>query len=562
MKKIIILLVGVSLICGIFIGSNLWAKSDTYTQLRIFNQILKEIENNYVDEVTSDSLIKGAIDGMVDVLADPHTDYLLKEEYEALMISTKGQFGGIGATIGKRNEKITVISPLEGTPAYQAGLLPGDAILKVDGVPTEGKGVDVVVREIRGKPGTKVILTILRSMIDEAFDVEIIRAIIKLDAVPYFGMVDDKIGYVQLATFNRRADTELKAAIDSLFSLGAEKIIFDLRLNSGGLLNEGVAVSELFLSKDMEIVTTKGRIESERVFKSKKTYTYGDFPMITLVDGGSASASEIVAGALQDWERSLIIGANTFGKGSVQHIVGPFEDSTALRVTTARWYTPSGRSIDKPAEYINGFGDEARIRKGTISRIKKELDEIEKGLSDKTERDLLSKIEEVLAGIEDELSELKEDTSEVIEKKKFTTLGPLKRKVYGEGGITPDIIIEPLKMSKLEIEILTKALNFDFVVQYTAAHKNIDKDFEVTEKMLKDFAVFLMEKDLEFTEEEYDSVKTSLKKRLKQDIFTNLWGLKEGYRARVANDPLVYEAIGILKEVKTSQDLFRFAKEE
>ncbi|HEC79591.1 MAG TPA: S41 family peptidase [candidate division WOR-3 bacterium] len=511
MKKKIIILVGLSLLCGIFIGSALWAKSDTYTQLRIFNKILKEIEGRYVDSIPSDSLIIGAIDGMINVLGDPHTDYLSKAEYEALMISTKGEFGGIGATIGKRNDQITVISPLEGTPAYRAGLLPGDAIIEVDGVPTKGKGVDVVVREIRGKPGTKVVLTISRTSISEPFEVEITRAIIKLDAVPYFGMIDHEIGYVQLASFSRRADSELKVAFDSLFSLGAQKIIFDLRLNSGGLLNEGVMVSEFFLPRNVDVVTTKGRLEGKRVFRTKRTYSYGDFPMITLVDGGSASASEIVAGALQDWERSLIIGTNTFGKGSVQHII-PFEDSTALRITTARWYTPSGRSIDKPPEL-----------QGT------------------------------------DLTDEAKDSLE-LEKKVFTTLGPLKRKVYGEGGITPDIVIEPPQMTSLETEIYTKGLNFDFVVQYTASHKNIDKNFEVTESVLDDFAAFLLKKGLEFNEAEFDSIKVNFKKRLKQDIYTNLWGLKEGYKIRVANDPLVKKAVEMLKEVKTQQELFRFVK--
>jgi carboxyl-terminal processing protease len=517
MKKLLILLVALSLICGVFIGNSLWAKADTYTQLRIFNKILKEIENNYVDEIPTDSLIRGAIDGMIAILEDPHTDFLSKQEYEALMISTKGEFGGIGATIGARDEKITVISPLEGTPAYRAGLLPGDAIISVDGVSTEGKGVDVVVREIRGKPGTEVVLTIQRAMIDEPFDVRIIRAIIKLDAVPYFGMLDNNVGYVQLASFSRSADVELKLAIDSLFSAGAKKLVFDLRLNSGGLLNEGVSISELFLSKDKEIVTTKGRFEGERTLRSRKSYSYGDYPMITLVDGGSASASEIVAGALQDWERSLIIGTTTFGKGSVQHIVGPFEDSTALRITTARWYTPSGRSIDKPADE-QGYNDD---------------------------------------GVEE--PEVPDTTN--IEHKIFTTLGPLGRKVYGEGGITPDIIIKPTQLTKFETEIYTKGLNFDFVVQYTAMHKDITKDFEVTDEMLNNFADYLTSKGIEFTPEAYDSVKTQLKKRLAQDIHTNIWGLKDGYRVRVANDPLVAKAVDLLKEVSAQQDLFRLAGE-
>jgi carboxyl-terminal processing protease len=509
MKRIFILLFVISLVCGIFIG-RLWANPDTYSLLRVFNKILKEIEDNYVDAVASDSLIQGAIDGMIDVLNDPHTDYLTKEEYESLLISTQGEFGGIGATIGKRADKITVISPLEGTPAYRAGLLPGDAIIEVDGVPTEGKSVDVVVHEIRGNPGTKVVLTIERTGIEEEFDVEIIRAIIKLDAVPYYGMVSDNIGYIQLANFSRTAEDEVENSLDSLIALGAKKIILDLRLNSGGLLREGVAISEMFLgAENKEIVITKGRIQKETVYKSNKTYPHGNFPMIVLVDGGSASASEIVAGALQDWERSLIVGTTTFGKGSVQKIY-PLEDGGALKLTTDRWYTPSGRSIDKTAELL---GQE-------------------------------------------------EDTSEVVEKKEFTTLGPLKRTMYGEGGITPDMIIESPKMSKLETDILIKGLNFDFVVQYVAKNKdNINEDFIVTDKILKDFTVYLLEKDLEFTEEQFDSVKTRLKIRLKQDIFINVWGLKEGYRVRVENDPVIAEAIDILKEVESTQDLFRFAND-
>ncbi len=511
MKKTFILVIVLSLLFGIFIGSSLWAKSDTYTQLRIFNKILKEIETNYVDRIESDSLIRGAIDGMIEALDDPHTDYLSKKEFESLMMSTKGEYGGIGTMIGRRHDTIIVVGPFEGTPAYRAGLQPGDAIIAVDGVPTADRAVDVVVREIKGRPGTQVVLTILRLLIEEPFDVEITRAKITLDAVPFYGMVDDNIGYVQLATFNRRADAELKAAVDSLFAHGAQKIIFDLRLNSGGLLNEGVAVSELFLEKGKDVVNTRGRTGSGRAFKSTKTYSYGDFPMITLVDGGSASASEIVAGALQDWDRSLIMGKPTFGKGSVQHIL-PFEDSTALRITTARWYTPSGRSIDKP---FNEDGDDI---------------------------------------------EIDDDTTEV-EKKAFTTRGPLKRKVFGEGGITPDIVIELPTLTKLETAILTGQHNFDFVVQYTARNENIERDFEVDDALVREFAVYLMEKDVEFTEAEYDSARTWIKKRLKQDIVTDLWGLKEGYRVRVQHDPLVQEAMQMLREVTSTRDLFRFAEE-
>lgn len=560
MKKAYILLCLIFLVCGgLFIGQRLWATPDTYSMLRAFNKILKELQDSYVMPITADSLIKGAIDGMIDVVRDPHTDFLTREEYSALRESTTGEFGGIGATIGRRDERIMVISPLEGTPAYRSGLQPGDEIMYVDGVSTEGKSVDVVVKEIRGDPGTEVVLTIHRSLIDEPFDVEITRAIIKLDAVPYFGMVDENIGYVYLRNFSISADVELRKALDSLFAMGAKKIVFDLRLNSGGLLNEGLTVSELFLPKGKEIVATKGRNERERMFRSQRTYSYVDFPMVTLVDGGSASASEIVAGALQDWDRSLIIGTTTFGKGSVQNIV-PFEDSTALKLTTARWYTPSGRSIDKPVDWDGLDGRVTSAQQRLVDRLKNELEEYREQAKTDGERNIIDMIEDDLYDIEDNIYRLRVDSSRLEEQNEFITIGPLKRKVYGDGGITPDVIIEPQRLSRLETEILTNGLAFDFVVRYTAEHMDIERDFEVEDKLLKEFAVYLLEHEIEFTEREYEEVKERLRSRLKQEFYTNLWGMKEGYRIRVADDSLVQQAVVMLKEVTSSQDLFRHSK--
>jgi len=558
MKKSFIWLALISLVCGIFIGQRLWASPDTYAMLRVFNKILKELQDSYVTSIGADSLIVGAIDGMIDVLHDPHTDFLDKTEYAALIESTKGEFSGIGATIGRRHDQITIISPLEGNPAHRSGLLPGDVILMVDDISTKGKSVDVVVKEIRGEAGTVVVLTIQRAAIDEPFDVEITRGVIRLDAVPYFGMVDKDIGYVYLRNFSVSADQELKKALDSLFALGAKKLVFDLRLNSGGLLNEGLTVSELFLPRGKEIVATRGRNERERVFTAQKNYSYGDFPMVTLVDGGSASASEIVAGALQDWERSLIIGTATFGKGSVQNVV-TFEDSTALKLTTARWYTPSGRSIDKPVDWDGLDGRVTSAQQRIVDRLKTELDGLRKEAKSEGEKNVITKIETDLYDIEDNIYQLRVDSTKLAEQKEFTTLGPLRRKVYGEGGITPDIKIEPARISKLETEILSKGLYFDFVVKYTSKHKDIDKNFDVGETILKEFAVYLMEQDIEFTEKEYDEIKPELRSRLKQEYYTNLWGIKEGYRIRVASDPLVQKAVELLKEVAVPQELFRHA---
>jgi carboxyl-terminal processing protease len=437
-------------------------------------------------------------------------------------------------------------------------LHPGDIILSVDGISTEGKSVDVVVKEIRGEAGTPVVLTIQRAAIEEAFDVEITRAVIRLDAVPYFGMVDKDIGYVYLRNFSVSADAELRKALDSLFAMGAKKLVFDLRLNSGGLLNEGLTVSELFLPRGKEIVATRGRNERERVFTSQKNYSYGDFPMVTLVDGGSASASEIVAGALQDWERSLIIGTNTFGKGSVQNIRA-FEDSTALKLTTARWYTPSGRSIDKPVDWDGLDGRVTVAQQRIVDRLKAELEELKNDAVTEGERNIVEKIENEVYDLEDNIYEVRIDSSRLEEEREFTTLGPLKRTVYGEGGITPDVVIEPKRISKLETEVVTQGLSFDFVVKYTAKHKDIDESFKVDDAILKEFIVYLYEQGLEFSEEDFNDVKTELRNRLQQEFFTNLWGLKEGYRVRIASDPLVQKAAELLKEVTVPQDLFRFS---
>jgi len=510
-QRFILPLLIISLFCSLFIiGQWVWAKPDTYSLLRIFNKILKDVEDNYVDEVIPDSLIKGAINGLIGTLKDPHTQYLTKEEYEQLRVTTEGEFGGIGAQIGTREEKIVIISPLEGTPAYRAGLMPGDFILMVDSVSTKGKSVDMVVKQIRGTPGTKVLLTIQREGISEAFNVEITRAIIKLEAVPYYGMITDNIGYIYLANFSRTAEAEFKNGLDSLFTMGAKKIIFDLRGNSGGLLQEGIAISEFFLNLNKDIVTTKGRIEPPRAFKSQKSYSYGEFPMVTLVDGGSASASEIVAGALQDWDRSLIIGTYTFGKGSVQNVI-PLEDGGALKLTTARWYTPSGRCIDKPFA---------------------------------TEESSAVNIPKV-------------DTSK---KNIYITLN-LKRKVYGNGGINPDIVIEPQKFTKLETDIWVKGYFFDFAVHYTNTHKNLDKDFVVDGKMLDYFATYLKEKKkMVFTPAQFDSAKSAIAERIKQEITLNLFGRKEMYHWRTSIDPLIKKAVEMMKEVNFQKELFRFAK--
>lgn len=478
-------------------------KENTYSLLRIFNRVLSLIQANYVDETNDQPLIYGAIKGMIDTLTDPHTNYLDKDEYTALRISTEGEFGGIGAQLGIRNNRPTVISPMDNSPAKRAGLLPGDLILKVDGETTEGKNLDEVVRRIRGKPGTKVTLLIERSGLPEPTDFVITRSIIRLDAVPYAGKVKDDIGYLRLADFSRTASQELQDMLDSLFNLGVKRLIFDLRHNSGGLLNEGVEVSECFLSKDKDIVSTRGRTpESVRNFKSSRELKYGDFPLIVLVDSSSASASEIVAGAIQDWDRGLIVGTHTFGKGSVQNIF-PMEDGGAVKITTARWYTPSGRCIDKPRDTV-------------------------------------------LA---------KEKSQEA-----FTTLSPLHRKVFGAGGITPDTMLGRRIYAWLEQEILRKGLYFDFAVKYTGKHKDVSKDFVVDSSLLSEFETYVATKEVKFNDAQFDSSKKVIGNDLEMEIAGVLWGAKAAEAVRVKYDSYVRSAIEILGKAKTTRDLFRVNK--
>ncbi len=477
-------------------------KENTYSLLKIFNRVLSIVQSNYVDPVDDQNLIRGAINGMVDTLMDPHTNYLSKNEAIALRISTEGEFGGIGAQLGMRSNKPVVIAPMDNTPAKRIGLLPGDVILKVDGEPTEGKNLDEVVRRIRGKAGTKVTLLIERTTFAQPTEFVVTRSTIRIDAIPYSGIVKNDIAYIRLADFSRTASAELRGALDSLFGAGAKKVIFDLRYNSGGLLNEGVEVAECFLARDREIVSTRGRIDSLRSFKSDAEPTHGDFPLVVLVDSGSASASEIVAGAIQDWDRGLLMGTNTFGKGSVQHIF-PMEDGGAFKITVARWYTPSGRCIDKPRDTVLAKQSPAKA---------------------------------------------------------YTTLGPLHRKVSGAGGIMPDTVVGRRAYTWLDMEIIRKGLYFDFAVKYTAKNKEIPKNFDADAALLDEFSGFLAEKKLAFAPAQFDSSKTDIARALEIEIVSVVWGAKTAEALRLQHDHYVAAAIGVIEKAKTGRDLFRMSK--
>lgn len=330
---------------GIIIGrwSAAQSSDSVYEDLRTFTEVFTTITKNYVEEVKPHDLIISAIKGMVNSL-DPHSAYLTPEAYKEFQTETKGEFGGIGIQIGIKDGVLTVIAPIEDTPAWKAGIKAGDKILKIDGQSTKDMNINDAVSKMRGPKGKSVTLTIQRDEWKEPKDITIVRDIIKIKSVKY-KMIDKEIGYIKLIQFQEGTAQDLSSALQTLKESGMRSLILDLRNNPGGLLQSAVDVAEQFLPPKHLVVSIKGRAgEKIDYYTESSRPSYTDIPMIVLVNQGSASASEIVAGALQDWGRALILGVQTFGKGSVQSLI-PLSDGSALKLTTAKYYTPKGRSI-------------------------------------------------------------------------------------------------------------------------------------------------------------------------------------------------------------------------
>src|ERR1700726_2982023 len=317
---------------------------DTYKQLNLFDDVFELVRNDYVDEVKDDTLVEGAINGMLTAL-DPHSNYLNSKNFNDMKVQTRGEFGGLGIEVSMENGLVKVVSPIDDTPAAHAGLKPGDLITHLDGTPVQGLTLPEAVDRMRGPVNSDINLTIRREG-REPFDVKLTRAIIKIQSVRSH-IEGDNIGYIRITSFNEQTDVGLNNAMKNLKQQAGNKlsgVILDLRNNPGGLLDQAVAVSDAFLDKG-EIVSTRGRrADDAQRYNAHAGDISGGLPMAVLINGGSASASEIVAGALQDHHRAILLGTKSFGKGSVQTII-PLPGHGAMRLTTARYYTPSGRSI-------------------------------------------------------------------------------------------------------------------------------------------------------------------------------------------------------------------------
>jgi len=318
---------------------------DTYDKLKTFSEILSIIEANYVEDVKADGLIDGAINGMLKTL-DPHTSYMPPDAYKQMQVETSGKFGGLGIEITMRNGILTVVSPIEGTPADKAGILAGDKIIKIEDESTLDMTLNDAVSILRGKRGSPVTITIYREGLEEPKEVVIVRDVIKVKSVKN-KIYNGNIGYVKIRNFTKTTSRDLDQALGLFEEKKVAKLVLDLRNNPGGLLNQAVEVTDRFLDEENLIVYTQGRTGDQNMrFTTHERGQRVSYPMIILVNGGSASASEIVAGALQDLGRAVILGTPTFGKGSVQTII-PLSDGSAMRLTTARYYTPSGRVIQE-----------------------------------------------------------------------------------------------------------------------------------------------------------------------------------------------------------------------
>ncbi len=317
--------------------------SETYRQLNLFSDVFERVRADYVEPVTDETLVEAAINGMLTSL-DPHSGYLNTKSFRDMQVQTRGEFGGLGIEVTMENGVVKVVSPIDETPAARAGVKPGDLITHLNGEAVLGLTLNEAVEKMRGPVNSDIKLTLRREGKDGAFDVTLTRAIIKIESVR--SRMEGDIGYIRISTFNEQTDSGLKKAIQKAKEANAKGFVLDLRNNPGGLLDQAIAVSDAFLEKG-EIVSTRGRrAEETQRFNAKNGDQTGGLPLVVLINGGSASASEIVAGALQDHRRAVLMGTKTFGKGSVQTIM-PLQGHGAMRMTTARYFTPSGRSIQQ-----------------------------------------------------------------------------------------------------------------------------------------------------------------------------------------------------------------------
>ncbi len=500
---------------GWFLQRGLDGTTSAVNGARLFDQVVSHVSDRYVDSLSQDSIYREALQGMLRELHDPYTVFLSGDRLARLNENTSGRYAGLGVQIDVRDGWITVVSPLPGSPAERAGIQTGDRIVEMEGRSTEGWSVDEATRELRGPKGSRVGIMVERPGLEALLPFRLTRADIQVHAVRRTDLLSGNVGYLDIDVFSEQTASELEKEINSLRKRGLRALILDLRRNPGGLLEQGVAVSDLFLNRGQEIVSMRGRAYgATRDFADEEQQPWPDLPIVVLVDDGSASASEIVAGALQDHDRAVILGETTFGKGSAQSVFA-MADGGALKLTTARWFTPVGRSIQKPRP---------------------------------TDED-----EDAEAPVGDEATPTIVGETPLSERTAYRTDGG--RVIYGGGGITPDLFISD---DPAEHELaLQQALGGDqvgrfrdaltaYALSLKTARTVGSPDFRVTADMLEAFRQALDRRGITITREEWNAASPFVTRLLTYEIARYVFGVQAELRRRLEEDRVVITARELL----------------
>ena len=474
--------------------------SDVRDSFKQFTQVFETVEENYADPVNADKAIyNGAIPSMLHSL-DPHSNFFDPKSYSQLREEQRGKYYGVGMTVGPRNNKVIVIAPFVGTPAYRAGIRPGDIIVAVDGKPTDNMSTSDVADLLKGPKGTTVRITMLREGSDHPLEFSVIRDEIPRYSVDLHFMIKPGIGYMHVSGFQETTEREVAQALEEMGDV--KGLVLDLRQNPGGLLSEGVGVADKFLKKGQLIVSHHGRSSPEKRYVAAHGNGGRDYPLVVLVNRGTASAAEIVAGAIQDHDRGLIVGETTFGKGLVQTVY-PLAENTGLALTTAKYYTPSGRLIQRDYSNLSLY-DYYYNRENEENNSNHEV--------------------------------------------KLTDGG---RTVYGGGGITPDEKYVAPKLDQFQIELMRKYAFFNFTRAYFGSHSTkLPKGWTPDNSVLNDFHDHLLKQNISFTEAAFAQDTDWIKRNLKREMYITAFDFDEAQQVDMAMDPEVEKAIDALPKAQ------------
>jgi carboxyl-terminal processing protease len=506
-----------------------------YMQTRLFQEVVDRVQATFVEPVDRADLYDSAIEGMLEGLGDPNTSFIDAETWEnfSLRTGTEAEYGGVGLEILRQNGVVTVINPLPGGPAKRIGIRSGDLIVGIDGEDITEWDTDQAADKLRGRPGTEVNLSIRRPGVAQEIPFVFERAIIELKSVPFASMLRDEIGYLPLQVFGEKSTSEIRAGLKKLSDEGMRGLILDLRGNPGGLLNQGLAISDLFLDAGSPIVETKGRAPGQsEAFSATQGQVAPDLPLVVLVNEGSASASEIVAGALQDHDRAVVVGGRSFGKGSVQTLYR-LSGGDVLRLTTAKWFTPSGRSIQK--DYTEQFGPQ-RFNNTVVA-----LDGSRVGRPKLDDLDSLPT---------------------------FSSTGG--RTVYGGGGILPDLIVVPDTLVGEELAAVSSIYEaaggfrtqlFDFAVTYIQSHPDLRPGFDLSGSDVSAFHRQVADAELGVERENLVQADRFIRYQLEREIALQAWGEKGQFEQVFDRDEQVLTALALLKGQSDSETLIQVASD-